>query len=308
MAGKKRNFLADGESMILEGKRNYRNELLCLEFKDRHLKRDDSLPKHQEVLLQNALKDLMADANVLAIYLAGSLAKQNFDNYSDIDLHTIVKPEKRTEFIEEKCVRAEKWGNVLFHENANPRGPVVVTNYDCFVKVDSWYHAPDEIIPSIWLKGVEVLYDPNCLLSPIIKASSEITYEISTDDVEFWKGKILAFAHETYRAVMRKEMLHAEFNLDRLRWLVVSGWYMEMDEHFDASYGSWSKVEGKRSILNNGQLSLLEEWRYRREPDELLVTVTSMIPEILRLNRRLSEKTGIDANGKHFQKILEMIT
>ncbi|MGH2317813.1 nucleotidyltransferase domain-containing protein [Planococcus sp. SE5232] len=250
----------------------------------------------------------MTDVDVLAIYLAGSLAKQNFDNYSDIDLHIIVKPEKKNAFIEKKCIRAEKWGHVLFHENANPRGPVVVTHYNCFVKVDSWYHALGEIMPSIWLKGVKVLYDPNRLICPVIKESSEITYKISIDEVEFWKGKILAFAHETYRAVMREEMLHAEFNLDRMRWLVVSGWYMEMDEHFDASYGSWSKVEGKRSILNSRQLSVLEEWRCRRESDELLVTVTSMIPEILRLNRRLSEKTGMNADEKHFQNILEMVT
>ena len=275
-------------------------------FVTRHFERDASLPNYREILLSNALKDLTADPNVLAIYLGGSLAKKNFDDYSDIDLHTIVKSEKRAEFIGNKRKRAEEWGNVLFHEDANPSGPVVVTHYDCFVKIDSWYHAPEEIVPSIWLKGLEVLYDPTSIISPVIKESSNITYKLLTDEVEYWKGKILAFTHETYRAVMRKEMYHAEFNLDRMRWLIVSGWYMEMDEHFDASYGSWSKVEGKRSILNKRQLSLLENWRCGREADEIMGTVVSMVPELLRLNQVLSEKVKIETNEEQFKKILEL--
>jgi hypothetical protein len=218
-----------------------------------------------------------------------------------------VKPEKRTEFIENKRDRAGKWGNVLFHEDANRYGPVVVTHYDCFVKIDSWYHAPEEFTPSIWLKGLKVLYDPHNLISSVIKESSNFTYKLLRDEVEFWRGKILAFTHETYRAVMRKEMYYAESNLDRMRWLIVSGWYMEMEEHFDASYGIWSKVEGKRSILDKRQLSLLESWRYVREADEIMKTVVSMFPEILRLNQVLSEKVGLVTYEEQLKKILKLV-
>ncbi|TWT01889.1 nucleotidyltransferase domain-containing protein [Planomicrobium sp. CPCC 101079] len=274
-------------------------------FVTRHMERDASLSKHREVLLNTALKDLTADSNVLAIYLGGSLAKKDFDNYSDIDLHTIVKPEKRAEFIENKRNRAERWGSVLFHEDANPYGPVVVTHYDCFVKVDSWYHAPEEIMPSIWLKGLKVLHDPSSIISAILKESSDFTYKLLAEEVEFWKGKILAFTHETYRAVMRRELYHAASNLDKMRWLIVSGWYMEMDEHFDAPYGSWSKVEGKRSRLAKEQLSLLGNWRCGGEADSIMETVVSMVPEILRLNQVLSEKVDIEANEEQFKKILE---
>lgn len=147
-------------------------------FVTRHVERDASLSTNREVLLRNALEDLTADPYVLAIYLGGSLAKKNFDNYSDIDLHTIVKPEKRTEFIENKLTRAEGWGNALFHEGATSDGPVVVTHYDCFVKIDSWYHAPEEIVPSIWLKGLKVLYDPKNIITEVIKESTSFTYKL----------------------------------------------------------------------------------------------------------------------------------
>nr|WP_254178233.1 MULTISPECIES: aminoglycoside 6-adenylyltransferase [unclassified Planococcus (in: firmicutes)] len=257
--------------------------------------------------MRNALKDLTADPNVLAIYLGGSLAKKNFDNYSDIDLHTIVKSEKRSEFIEKKCERAGKWGNVLFHEYADLYNPVMVTHYDCFVKIDSWYHALEEIAPSIWLKGLKVLYDPNSLISNIIKESSNFIYKLRTDEVELWKGKILAFTHETYRTVMRNELYYAQSNLDKIRWLIVSGWYMEINEHFDGSYGSWSKVEGKRSTLNQRQLCLLETWKCGSKFDEIMATVESMVPEILRLNTVLSEEVGLETKEAQFKDILEMV-
>lgn len=85
-------------------------------FKDRDLE----LPKLREKLLENAIKDLTNDQDVLAIYLGGSMAKENCDNYSDIDLHIIVSPEKYSEFVLEKRSRPKKWGEVLYYERQFP--------------------------------------------------------------------------------------------------------------------------------------------------------------------------------------------
>ncbi|PAK34179.1 aminoglycoside 6-adenylyltransferase [Peribacillus simplex] len=275
-------------------------------FVSKHLERDESLPKHRDVILKNALKDLKTDANVLAIYLGGSLAKGYIDNYSDVDLHTIVTSEKKSDFIKDKKNRAKNWGEVLFYEDFNPFSPVVVTHYDCFVKVDSWYHSPNEIVPSIWLKGLKVLYDPTNIISNVIKESSNLVYKPSSEEVEFWRGKLLAFIHETYRAVMRDEIYYALSNLDRIRWLMVSGWYMEMDEHLDSSYGIWSKLEGKRSKLNQWQLSLLQSWDCCRNSNEIMNKMVSILPEFLRLNKYLSKKVEIEENEDHIKKVIEM--
>lgn len=275
-------------------------------FVSKHLERDESLPKHRDVILKNALKDLKTDSNVLAIYLGGSLAKGSIDNYSDVDLHTIVTSEKKADFIKDKRNRAEKWGEVLFYEDFNPYSPVVVTHYDCFVKVDSWYHSAKEIVPSIWLKGLKVLYDPNNIISNVIKESSNLVYKPSSEEVEFWRGKLLAFIHETYRAVMRDEIYYALSNLDRIRWLIVSGWYMEMEEHLDSSYGIWSKLEGKRSKLNQWQLSLLQSWDCCRNSNEIMKKMVSILPEFLRLNQYLSKNVEIEANEDLIKKVIEM--
>ncbi|WP_330502649.1 nucleotidyltransferase domain-containing protein [Peribacillus frigoritolerans] len=275
-------------------------------FVSKHLERDESLPKHRDVILKNALNDLKTDSNVLAIYLGGSLAKGYIDNYSDVDLHTIVTSEKKADFIKDKRNRAKKWGEVLFYEDFNPSSPVVVTHYDCFVKVDSWYHSPNEIVPSIWLKGLKVLYDPTNIISNVIRESSNLVYKPSSEEVEFWRGKLLAFIHETYRAVMRDEIYYALSNLDRIRWLMVSGWYMELEEHLDSSYGIWSKLEGKRSKLNQWQLSLLQSWDCCRNSNEIMKKMVSILPEFLRLNKYLSKKVEIEENEDHIKKVIEM--
>lgn len=275
-------------------------------FVSRHLDRDLSLANYRDVLLDNALKDLKSDSNVLAIYQAGSLARGDFDNYSDIDLHTIITPKKRGEYIKNKCSRAKRWGEVLFFEGASPNNPFIVAHYDCFVKMDCWYHSPEEVTSSIWLKGYKVLYDPNNIISNVIYESSNLVYKPSSGEVKFWREKTLAFMHETYRAVMRDELYYALSNMDRVRWLVVSGWYMEMEHHLDSPYGVWSKIEGKRSKLHLWQLSLLDNWDCNRNAKQIIETLVSMVPEILRLNKYLSHQVNIKENENQIKKILEM--
>ncbi|MGG0413617.1 hypothetical protein [Peribacillus simplex] len=50
--------------------------------------------------------------------------------------------------------------------------------------MDSWYHAPGEIVLSIWLKEVEVIYDPFNIMSHVIKESAKLVYKPSPDEVE----------------------------------------------------------------------------------------------------------------------------
>ena len=100
--------------MILEDYKITGDDFLCVGFVSRHLERDAALPKHRENLLSNAIKDLTTDSDVLAIYLGGSLAKMNFDNYSDIYLHTIVKSGKRAEFIEKNGIGLRNGGSCYF--------------------------------------------------------------------------------------------------------------------------------------------------------------------------------------------------
>lgn len=273
---------------------------------EEHLQRDSQLPELRRQLLDRIRQDLEQDSDVLAIYLAGSLAKGNADSYSDIDLHTVVKPEKLEGFIADKFGRAGKWGNVLFFEGI-AASPVIVSHYDCFVKVDSWYHTADDLKPSIWMKGMKILYDPYSILEPVRQLSEEAVYKITPAEVEFWRTKMLAFIHETYRAAMRDESYYALANLDSVRWLMAYGWYMEMNRHLDSPYQVWSKIEGSRSRLSEDQLQRLASWEADRDTSSVLSALESISTEFTRLNKTLSERVGMDDNSEMVSRALGLV-
>lgn len=275
-------------------------------IEEKHAKRDESLAEVRQQLLNRARQDLEQDPDVLAIYLAGSLAKGNADTYSDIDLHTIVKPEKLEDFIADKFGRAGSWGNVLFYEGI-AASPVIVSHFDCFVKVDSWYHAADDIQPSIWLKGMKILYDPRGILKPVHQVSEEVVYKVSPAEVEFWRTKMLAFIHETYRAAMRGEPYYALANLDSIRWLIAYGWYMEMEQHLDSPYQVWSKIEGSRSVLSEEQQQRLAGWEAGRDQPSLMAALESISKEFIRLNKTLSERVGLEDGREMVNKALSLV-
>ncbi|MGF2615768.1 nucleotidyltransferase domain-containing protein [Rossellomorea vietnamensis] len=275
-------------------------------FVSKHEQRDQDLPKKREELLQTVLKDLSNDPDVRGIYLGGSLAKGNNDRYSDIDLHIIVSPDSKSDFIRDKYERPRKWGNVLFFEG-HPDNPVIVTHFDCFVKVDTFYKEPGELIPSLWLAGLKALYDPEGIVEKVLRDSSQLEYSPSAEEVEAWRGKIFAFIHETYRASMRKERYYASANLDRLRWLIAQGWYMESGQRIDSSYGIWSKLEGERSLLKDWQLALLESWESTRNPADIMKTVSSILPEFFRLNKQLCGQTGIQENEAWCREVISKV-
>jgi predicted nucleotidyltransferase len=268
--------------------------------------RDLALPNEREKLLEAAIDDLIADPNVIGVYEGGSLARGDYDAYSDIDLHIVVKPKTKQDFITEKKRRASKWGNVLFYEGTE-RASYIVTHYDCFIKVDSWYHEADDLQASIWLQDIKAYYDPELIINHVISQSRKITFSVSSEDIIFWREKVFAFAHETYRAAKRNELNYALDNLSALKWLIASGWYTEKNKHLFSPYLVWSKLEREGTILSKKQLDLLAKWDSHRDSGKILQTTRAIYPEFLRLNRVLSEKVGVDEEHQLCEKVFDLI-
>lgn len=231
-----------------------------VKFASRHSERDERLPAARDELLKAALDDLSKDPDVIAIYLAGSLAKGGHDRYSDIDLHTVVRDGMKAKFVEHKLQRPAGWGEVLFSEESGPSSPLVVVHFDNVVKVDTWYDEAGEIRPSLWHAGNVALYDPDGWLERVFDESNRLEYAPSAQEVDMWRWKIFAYIHEVYRSVMRGELYYACSMLDSFRWQMARGWYMEAGLRVDAAWGVWSNVEGERGKLEPWQSALLHEW------------------------------------------------
>jgi predicted nucleotidyltransferase len=277
-----------------------------MKVQSNHEARDLKLPEFRTNLLDNILLSLKTSLDVFAVFLGGSLAKGNEDLYSDIDLRIVVSEDRYNEYIQRKQLLAREWGEVLFFEDMNPAAPFTIAHYDCFVKVDLFFYTVSRLQPSIWLKNIKSLYDPQGIVGKVITESKQINYVITAQEVYQWRGKVFSYIHEVYRRVMREEYYYALNMMNNLRAFVVNGWNMEADRHSNDAW-DWSKVEGCRSELEFWQLSLLESWSCGRDKTEIMNVLISMIPEITRLHHLLCDKAGLNKESEVFNKVLELV-
>jgi predicted nucleotidyltransferase len=275
-------------------------------FAAKHKERDSKLPLGRQNLLNKIEEDLTQDGDVLGVFIGGSLAVGNEDLYSDIDLRVIVKPETFSTFVKNKRLRPHHWGRVLFFEEVSPKNNYTIAHFDCFIKVDSFYYQPKDVQPSVWLKSVKAIYDPKGIIKSARDQSKQLAYEPTIEEFEVWRGKVFAYIHEVYRRVMRNEFYYALTMMNGLRWTITAGWYMEKGL-VPNSPGDWSKIEGKRSPLDDRQQSLLESWDCKRDPRSIMNVLSRMVPEIKAVHKSLCEKHGIPENPEQVDEIIKLV-
>jgi predicted nucleotidyltransferase len=275
-------------------------------FHSRHKERDKSLPEVRKALLEKIVHSLKSNSDVLAIFMGGSLAKGNMDLFSDIDLRIVVEAEKFNEYVNRKQQTPRDWGEILFFEDMNPLAPFTVVHFDNFIKVDVFFYSTERLKPSIWYKEIKILHDPPGIIARLIHESKQITYQVTQDEVNRWRGKVFSYIHEVYRRVHRSEFYYALTMINNLRSFIVNGWNMEVDRHSNDAW-DWSKIEGERSELESWQLSLLGTWSCGRDEREIMKTLMSMIPEIERLHEVLCKKTGLPIDNEKVRKVIEFV-
>ena len=204
-----------------------------------------------------------------------------------------------------KKQRASKWGNVLFYEDL-PYTNYSTAHYDNFVKVDTFYYHLTDIMPSVWMRNIEVFFDASEMLEDIIDKSMTLSYELTPEIIEIWRSKFFAYLHEVYRRVMRNEIYYALQCLDNIRFSIVKAWYIEVGLQPNL-YGDWAKVEGERSPLKDWQLELLGSWNASRNPHEIMQILKRIIPEFKRLHESLCEQVGMKENEEWVEKVLNKV-
>lgn len=268
--------------------------------------RDLKLPSVLEKMNRAITSDLTEDPNVLAFFYGGSIAKGNSDLYSDLDLRIIVKDEHYEEYRRNKKERARRWGEVLFYEDF-PWAAHSVAHYTDFVKVDSFYYKKADLKPSLYVKEeTKIIYDPYNIVERVVQESQTLTYQLTEENFEIWRGKFFAHMHEVYRRIKRDELYYALSSLDMMRWSIAAGWDMEADRNPN-QMGVWSKYEGKRSSLDHAQLSLLESWHSDRNPARILTVMVSIISEFKSLHTRLCNKLSIEEDATWIDEIIKKV-
>lgn len=274
---------------------------------DRHRARDLVLPRYREELLAAITRDVTTDPRVRAAFVGGSLGAVDEDLYSDIDLRIVVDAEDVDDFVANKTVRPQQWGSVVFYEDLGPRVAHTVAHFEGFIKVDCFYYRVADLAPSLALQSIRILHDPAGLMGDVLRRSQSLVYHPSAAEVERWRYKVLAYAHEVYRGCRRGELSYARKMLIGLAGYAMAGWHMEAGRWPDL-WADWAKAEGPRSVLAASQQDLLRAWHPPWCGPAMLDLMTTMEPELARLNDQLSELTGCDPDHRVWQQAWDMVT
>ncbi|SEO87122.1 hypothetical protein SAMN04488134_11517 [Amphibacillus marinus] len=271
----------------------------------KHGIRDLALPKSRNLIIKAINEDLLQDPNILGLFYGGSIGNDTTDLYSDIDLRLIIADAFYESYRLNKKQRATNWGEVLFFEDV-PSASYSTAHFKTFVKVDTFYYQTRDIHPSIWLKNIKIIHDTNGFLATALEKSKLLSYELREDKFEMWRSKFFAYLHEGYRRLKRKENYYALQCLDRMRLLMVAGWYMDAGIEPN-SPTDWAKLEGERSQLLDWQLELLTHWDSGRDARQITCVIQSIIPEFRHVQQKLSDKLNLAENPNDIDEIIKLV-
>ncbi|MGX8794785.1 DUF2785 domain-containing protein [Fusibacter sp. JL298sf-3] len=114
---------------------------------------------------------------VSAIYLKGSLARDEADMYSDVDLYCLILPEHVDAFLALRLEVLKAYKPMVYWSEANFVGPQIVCVYEDGLHLDLYVQTPETLTQT---DAIKVLYDPenyleNYIAKPLDLSTSEMT-------------------------------------------------------------------------------------------------------------------------------------
>jgi predicted nucleotidyltransferase len=160
------------------------------------------LVEAREAVLDRAVGALAEHPGVIGIVLAGSLASDSSDAYSDIDLRAITTPEAHADLVGARLSAPASWGELLFNEWSEG-GTRCVSHFRPFLKADVFYINVNDFHPSPWLRfPATILLDRTGVVRDVLNRSRDLPFDPPPDsEVSRILSKGLAAAHEVVRRV-----------------------------------------------------------------------------------------------------------
>ena len=104
------------------------------------------------------------------IFLKGSIARGEQDQYSDVDYYCVVDKEYYSEFLEKRIQILEGYKKLVYYSESNFVGPQIVGVFDNGLHFD-FYTLVD--VPKYGTDAIKVIYDKDGQLSEYIKIKNE---------------------------------------------------------------------------------------------------------------------------------------
>ena len=112
--------------------------------------------------IDKILPFLIEDNAVRAIFLKGSIARGEIDEFSDVDLYCLVKNEGLDSFLKTRVDYMKQYRPLIFLEEVNFVGPQIVGVFDNGLHFDLYTVTYDSLSRT---DAIKILYDPEKLLS-----------------------------------------------------------------------------------------------------------------------------------------------
>jgi len=111
----------------------------------------------QEEAVKAISQSLMRDELVKAIFLKGSMARGEYDEYSDVDLYCLVDEEDEALFLTKRLKHLESYRKILFYEDFFIIAPQIITVFDNLLHVDLFTVTEKSFKEKDYFR---ILYDP----------------------------------------------------------------------------------------------------------------------------------------------------
>ncbi len=125
------------------------------------------------MIIDEAVEKLVAslekDELVQALFLKGSMGRNEHDEYSDIDLYCLVNKEDMEEFLPRRLGHVRAYKELLYYDDIYIIAPQIIAVYDNLVHLDLFTVTEESYTAKDMVK---VLYDPQGKLTTLIHQQS----------------------------------------------------------------------------------------------------------------------------------------
>lgn len=125
----------------------------------------------QEVAVEKITASLIQSPHVRAIFLKGSMGRNEHDEHSDIDLYCLVEKEQEELFLAERITHLQTYRPVLFQDDIFIIAPQLIAVFDNLLHIDLFTVTVESFTPKDFFK---VVYDPENLLAQFEASQSLI--------------------------------------------------------------------------------------------------------------------------------------
>jgi len=123
----------------------------------------------QELAVEKICSSLKRDEKVQAIFLKGSMGRNEHDEFSDIDLYCLVNKEDEERFLSKRLEHLEAYRPIIFQDDIFIIAPQMIAVFDDLLHIDLFTVTKETFNEKDYFM---VLYDPNHLLDKFIDSQS----------------------------------------------------------------------------------------------------------------------------------------